>query len=54
MSKRHSETAIEAQLLANGYVSVDCDSFDRRRAIFVETVQVFIRQFVPRKRMSKW
>jgi len=41
MSKRHSEaafeTVIEANLLANGYVSVDRDSFDRERAIFPKT-----------------
>jgi type I restriction enzyme R subunit len=54
---RHSEaafeTVIEAPLLANGYLSVDRDSFDHERAIFPETVQAFIRQFVPGKRMPK-
>src|SRR5712691_1611324 len=46
MSKRHSEaafeTVIEAQLLANGYVSVD-------RAIFPETVLAFIRATQPKE-----
>jgi type I restriction enzyme R subunit len=53
MSKRHSEaafeTVIEAQLLANGYVSVDRDSFDRERAIFPETVLAFIRATQPKE-----
>ena len=39
---RHSdaafETVIEAQLLANGYLSVDRDSFDRQPAVLPETV----------------
>ena len=50
---RHSEaafaTVIEAQLLANGYVTVDCDSFDRERAIFPETVLAFIRATQPKE-----
>src|SRR5712692_11302321 len=53
MSKRHSEaafeTVIEAQLLANGYVSVDRDGFDRKRAIFPETVLAFIRATQPKE-----
>src|SRR5712692_6178525 len=53
MSKRHSEaafeTVIEAQLLANGYVSVDRDGFDRKRAIFPETVLAFIRETQPKE-----
>ena len=47
MSQRHSEaafeTVIETYLLANGYVTVNRDSFDRERAIFPETVLAFIR-----------
>jgi len=53
MSKRHSEaafeTVMEAQLLTNGYVSVDRDSFDRERAIFPETVLAFIRATQPKE-----
>jgi type I restriction enzyme R subunit len=45
---RHSETAfesvIEAHLLANGYVTVDRDGFDRERAIFPDVVLAFIRK----------
>jgi type I restriction enzyme R subunit len=45
---RHSEaafeTVIEAHFLANGYVAVDRDGFDRERAIFPETVLAFIRE----------
>ena len=36
------ETVIESHLLANGYVTVDRDGFDRERAIFPETVLIFI------------
>src|SRR5256886_3688334 len=53
MSERHSETAfetvIEAHLLANGYVSVDRNDFDRERAIFSETVLAFIRETQPKE-----
>ena len=53
MSQRHSEaafeTVIEAQLLANGDVSVDRDGFDRERAIFPETVLAFIRATQPKE-----
>lgn len=46
MPSRHSETAfetvIEAHLLANGYIAVDCDGFDRERAIFPDVVLAFI------------
>lgn len=38
------ETVIEAQLLANGYASVDRDGFDRERAIFPDVVLTFIRE----------
>src|SRR5437870_9012782 len=43
------ETVIEAQLLANGYIAVDRDGFDRERAIFPETVLVFIRETQPKE-----
>ena len=53
MSQRHSEaafeTVIETQLLANGYVAVERDSFDRERAIFPETVLAFIRATQPKE-----
>jgi hypothetical protein len=38
-----NETVIETHLLANGYVTVKRDGFDRERAIFSETVLAFIR-----------
>ncbi len=45
---RHSESAfetvIEGHLLANGYISVDRDGFDRERAIFSDVVLSFIRE----------
>ncbi|MEP6935038.1 MAG: type I restriction endonuclease, partial [Nitrospirota bacterium] len=45
---RHSESAfetvIEGHLLANGYISVDRDSFDRERAIFQDVVLPFIHE----------
>ncbi|GAB4335806.1 MAG: DEAD/DEAH box helicase family protein [Desulfobulbaceae bacterium] len=41
------ETAIEAHLLENGYVSVDKKGFDRQRAIFPEEVLFFIRRTQP-------
>ncbi len=47
MTSRHSEaafeTVIETHLLANGYVPVDRDGFDRERAIFPAAVIQFIR-----------
>ena len=46
MTQRHSEaafeTVIEAHLLANGYVTVDRDGFDRERAIFPGVILDFI------------
>ena len=52
MSKRHSEaafeTVIEAHLLANGYIALNRDGFDRERAIFPETVLAFIRATQPK------
>lgn len=48
---RHSESAfetvIEQHLLANGYVSVPREGFDRERAIFPEEVLGFIRATQP-------
>ena len=53
MSERHSEaafeTVIEAHLLANGYVTVNRDGFDRERAIFSATVLTFIRTTQPKE-----
>ena len=50
---RHSETAfetvIEAHLLANGYVPVDRDGFDRGRSIFPGVVLGFIRETQPKE-----
>ena len=43
------EAVIEAHLLANGYVSVAGDGFDRERAVFPETVLGFIRETQPRE-----
>ncbi len=41
------ETVIEAHLLANGYVSVARDGFDRERAIFPDTILAFVRETQP-------
>jgi type I restriction enzyme R subunit len=53
MLARHSEaafeTVIEAHLLANGFVPVDREGFDRERAIFPETVLAFIRETQPKE-----
>src|SRR5918996_359723 len=53
MSERHGEaafeTVIEAQLLANGYIAVDRDSFDRERAVFPKSVLTFIRTTQPKE-----
>ncbi len=43
------ETAIEAALLADDYVSLPSTAFDRKRAIFPETVLEFIRATQPRE-----
>ncbi len=43
------ETAIEAALLTDGYVSLPSTAFDRERAIFPETVLEFIRGTQPRE-----
>jgi type I restriction enzyme, R subunit len=42
------ESAIEAHLLVNGYVSVKPDGFDRERAIFPAVVLDFIRETQPK------
>ena len=51
--RRHSESAfenvIEAHLLANGYVSIAGDGFDRERAIFPDVVLAFIRETQPKE-----
>ncbi len=53
MLSRHSEaafeTVIETHLLANGYVSVPGEGFDRERAIFPETALAFIRETQPKE-----
>ena len=43
------ETAIEAHLLENDYVSVARDGFDRERAVFPETVLAFVRETQPKE-----
>ena len=40
------ESAIEASLLATGYVAIPGSGFDRERAIFPETALDFIRRRV--------
>ncbi len=43
------ETVIEAHLLANGYVAVAADGFDRGRAVFPDTAVEFIRETQPKE-----
>ena len=43
------ETVIEANLLANGYTRMADEGFDRKRAIFPETVLGFIRETQPKE-----
>ena len=43
------ETVIETNLLANGYVAVNRDGFDRERAVFPEVVLAFIRETQPKE-----
>ena len=43
------ESVIEIHLLANGYVPVARDGFDRERAIFPETVLAFIHETQPKE-----
>ncbi|MBZ5636919.1 MAG: DEAD/DEAH box helicase family protein [Acidobacteriia bacterium] len=51
--ERHSEyafeTVIDAHFLANGYVSVPDDRFDRARAIFPDVLLDFIRETQPKE-----
>ena len=47
--EKHFETFIEDHLLANGYVAIDRDGFDRDRAIFPDWVLGFIRSTQPRE-----
>jgi type I restriction enzyme R subunit len=53
MIQRHSEaafeTVIETHLLADGYVAVHRNGFDRQRAIFPETVLDFVRATQPKE-----
>ena len=48
-SEKAFETVIEEHLLANGYVSVDREGFDRDRAIFPASVLGFIRDTQPQQ-----
>ena len=43
------ETAIEAHLLASGYVSVAGGGLDRERAVFPEAILAFIRETQPKE-----
>ena len=43
------ETVIETHLLANGYVAMGPDRFDRVRAMFPEAVLEFIRETQPKE-----
>ncbi len=43
------ESVIESHLLANGYVAVGHDGFDRERAIFPDTVLAFIQETQPKE-----
>lgn len=43
------ETVIESHLLANGYICIAPDHFDRERAIFPATVLAFIRETQPKE-----
>lgn len=43
------ETVLEAHLLANGYVSLPPEGFDRERAIYPDAVLMFIRETQPKE-----
>ena len=43
------EAVIDAHLLANGYVSIAGNGFDRNRALFPETILAFIRETQPKE-----
>jgi type I restriction enzyme R subunit len=47
--ERAFETVIEADLLANGYVTLGGGGFDRERAVFPEAVLAFIRETQPKE-----
>ena len=47
ISEKSFETVIESHLLANDYVSILQEGFDRERAIFPEVVLAFIRETQP-------
>lgn len=48
-SEKSFETVIESHLLANEYINVAPEGFDRERAIFPETVLAFIRKTQPQE-----
>ena len=43
------ECVIEAHLLANGYLSLEPEGFDRERAVFPEAALGFIRETQPKE-----
>ncbi len=43
------ESVIESHLLANGYTSIDKQTYDPQRAIFPEVVLAFIRETQPKE-----
>ena len=45
----HFESVIESHLLANGYVAVGREGYDRERAIFPSVVLEFIRETQPKE-----
>ena len=48
-SEQAFETVNEAHLLANGYVSIVGNGFDRERALFPDTILAFIRETQPKE-----
>ncbi len=48
-AERAFEAVIETHLLANGYVAVDRDGFDRERGIFPKTVLAFVQETQPQE-----
>ncbi|HBB16553.1 MAG TPA: type I restriction endonuclease subunit R [Syntrophus sp. (in: bacteria)] len=48
-SEKSFETVIESHLLANGYIHVAPEGFDRERAIFSEEALAFIRETQPQE-----
>ena len=47
------ETVIETYLLANGYVTVNRDGFDRERAFSPQTVLAFLRATQPKEWVNR-